>query len=227
MNLSRSRTDCKRILASGFPRAGPFHLAENRSLSRDFVPLRAYLRLKAEFLLGTRPTASHLKGPCFPGWNQKCRDILRIRGSGFTPRFQRPERGITAGNRGIKPLPLPVLPVPPVFPGITRSAGSSRGRDSMRLRIRRTRRSSSLQPGGPAFVRAGSALFGNSAPDPADETELVPPTGRARLRAGRESPIFPGADGGQGFSFFRMIFAVLWPEAPQTPPPGWVLAPVR
>ena len=32
--------------------AGPFHLAENRSLSRYFVPLRAYLRLKAEFLSG-------------------------------------------------------------------------------------------------------------------------------------------------------------------------------
>ena len=56
---------------------GPFPLVENRSLSRDFVPLRAYLRLnrlrpsgydghEAEFLLGTRPTASQMKGPC-PG----------------------------------------------------------------------------------------------------------------------------------------------------------------
>ena len=31
---------------------GPFHLAENQGLSRYFVPLQAYLRLKAEFLLG-------------------------------------------------------------------------------------------------------------------------------------------------------------------------------
>ena len=43
--------------------AGPFHLAENRGLSRNFVPLRAYLRLKAEFLWATRPTGSQMEGP--------------------------------------------------------------------------------------------------------------------------------------------------------------------
>ncbi len=47
---------------------GAFHLAENRSLSRDFVPLGAYLRLKAEFLLGIRPTASQMKCPWPREW---------------------------------------------------------------------------------------------------------------------------------------------------------------
>jgi len=44
---------------------------------------------------------------------QESRDILRIRGSGFTPRFQRPQCGITAVNRGIKPLPLSAFLVAP------------------------------------------------------------------------------------------------------------------
>ena len=54
--------------------------------------------------------------PPVPGVTRSAGTSREIGGSGFIPRYQRPERCITAGNRGIKPLPLPALLVtPPPF----------------------------------------------------------------------------------------------------------------
>ena len=63
-------------LAKGFEHAGPAQRAQGKSRSN-----------------------------LSPGYKQKCGQIPKNRGSGFIPRCQRPERGITAGNRGINPLP--------------------------------------------------------------------------------------------------------------------------
>ena len=62
------------------------------------------------------------------------RGHLENRGSGFTPRFRRPECGITAGNRGIKPLPLPALPVTP--PKATEKPENRRVPETFRARLK-------------------------------------------------------------------------------------------
>jgi hypothetical protein len=40
---------------------GAFHLDQKRGIYRDIAPLRAYLRLKTEFLMGIRPTEGQMK----------------------------------------------------------------------------------------------------------------------------------------------------------------------